>query len=136
MENKDTKYFKDFFTDKPVEYILNKPVEPEKIDKYLDNIKSYVSKIKDIITTSQLRNIFSEVKKINAKKIPELKMLRVRLAYVAGRSETTNKDKNKLIQDFYYNLDLLIKKVNKDNLENFKDFFEAIIAYHKYYGGK
>ncbi len=132
MENK--KSFKDYFTNNPGEFILNRPDESTKIDEYLNKIRDYVRGIKDIITTSQLRNIFSEVKKINAKKIPELKMLRVKLAYIAGRSETTYK--YKLIQDFYYNLDLLIQKVNKDNLQNFKDFFEAIIAYHKYFGGK
>lgn len=130
MEYRDARYFKDFFTDKPVKYILNKPIEPDDIDKYLDNIKNYVYKERKGITTSQLRNIFSEIKRIKQDDLGKLKNLRVNLAYISGRSE------KRQMKNLCTLLDDLIKEVNKNNLENFKNFFEAIIAYHKYFGGK
>jgi CRISPR-associated protein Csm2 len=129
-------FFKDHFTPEPVKFILNRPEEKEELTKYLDSIKNYVKNVSNIISTRQLRNIFTEISKIKATKegINNLELLRIKLAYIAGRSETNNKQKNNVIRDFYSNLDELIKNVHTTNdLEIFKDFFEAIIAYHKYF---
>lgn len=124
-------YFKDFFTNNPVDYIL-KDKNKDEVDEYLNKIDEYVNKNARSIKTSQLRNIFSRIKSIRQteKGIKELKMLRFKLAYVAGRSD------NKSMKELISLLDELIKKVNENNLDNFKDFFEAIISYHKFYGGK
>lgn len=124
-QQKITQYFGD-------EYIDSILSGGEKnYNKYIDDLKNYIKKNKDGITTSQLRNIYSELKPITDPK--ELWKLRPKLAYVAGRSD------KKGMKELAWLLDELIKNIGKDEekkLENFKDFFEAVIAYHKYFGGK
>ncbi len=98
---------------------------------YVDRVKSYVEKNKQNFTSSQLRNIFSKVKSLREAK--EAWKLRPNLAYAAGRSDKPG------TKEIVWLLDDLIRTIgpdDKDKLENFKNFFEAVIAYHKYYGGK
>lgn len=83
------------------------------------------------ISTSQIRGIFNKVKRLpdnfEASK-KDLNLLRPKLAYQKGRFEVLEPLTNVLIE--------LIKKVNDNKtLEGFKEFFEAIIAYHKASGG-
>jgi len=86
---------------------------------------------KNKISTSQIRAIFQVVKKLpesyeNSKN--ELNLLRPKLAYQTGRFSQ--------LQPLAAVIDSLIKKVESDEtLKGFKQFFEAIIAYHKAYGG-
>ena len=83
------------------------------------------------ISTSQIRGIFNTVKRLSdnfeeSKK--DLNLLRPKLAYQKGRFEVLEPLTNVLIE--------LIKKVNDNKtLEGFKEFFEAILAYHKASGG-
>lgn len=83
------------------------------------------------ISTSQIRGIFNRVKRLpddfEASK-KDLNLLRPKLAYQKGRFEVLEPLTTVLIE--------LIKKVNDNKtLEGFKEFFEAIIAYHKASGG-
>ena len=84
------------------------------------------------VTTTQIRRIFQEVKRLPnefEKSKVDLNLLRPKLAYQKGRfSELTD------IQKLF---DHLIKNIHTDlELANFKEFFEAIICYHKAHGGK
>ncbi len=84
------------------------------------------------ISTSQIRGIFQVVKTLpddyNEAKT-NLHLLRPKLAYQKGRF----KELTPLVKV----LDALIKNIqNDDMLIAFKDFFEAILAYHRSYGGK
>jgi len=60
----------------------------------------------------------------NAKSIKDIKMLRPKLAYLAGRDNKTG---------FFMNeLDKLIKRIsNEEELKSFKQFFEAIVCYKR-----
>ncbi|MFQ6054452.1 MAG: type III-A CRISPR-associated protein Csm2 [Methanosarcinales archaeon] len=79
------------------------------------------------MTTSQIRNIFGEVKKIRTYDKYRLNLLRPKLAYTAGRHRN--------VRDLQEVLDLAIRKVdNEERFYYFKDFFEAILAYHRKYG--
>lgn len=79
------------------------------------------------MTTSQIRNIFSEVKKMQNYNKYELDLLRPKLAYTAGRHHEV-----RYLQEV---LDEAIKEVDGDEkFERFKDFFEAIVAYHRKWG--
>lgn len=95
---------------------------------------------KENLSTSQIRNIFSEVKRMKKYKESKdkLQLLRPKLAYVAGRHG--KRKGNKLVgpvPDLSKVLDECIKNVRDETaFNNFKDFFEAILAYHRYYGGK
>jgi CRISPR type III-A-associated protein Csm2 len=105
---------------------------------FADKVKGLLASLMNIgqerekrenISSSQLRNIFSRVKRVE--KISELYSLRPKLAYVYGRPNTKDEMKKLIVL-----LDDQIKKVkNEKQLEKFKSFFEAIIAYHKFYGG-
>ena len=85
------------------------------------------------LTTSQIRNIYGAVKKMQMKgklDTHKLLMLKPKLAYAAKRHgggvETL---KDVLTQA----IDLVGNDSKKFN--RFVDFFEAILAYHRHYGG-
>lgn len=97
------------------------------------------------LTTSQIRNVFGEVKRIQMKATTTetldelaLLMLQPKLAYAAKRAdkEGTRELKDVLTEAIKKVLeegtDIEIKKVR---FENFSNFFEAILAYHKSSGG-
>jgi CRISPR-associated protein Csm2 len=95
---------------------------------YIRKVKAYAEATSKEITTTQLRNIFSRIIKIKISNIDDLHVLRPKLAFVAGRSD------NKM-KTLVFLLDCLITKIDNDpeKLRQFQDFFEAIVAYHKYY---
>lgn len=100
-----------------------------KLADLLDKIKSYVQTNSEAITTSQLRNIFAKVQRVENEN--SLQLLRPKLAYVAARQ---GKPEAKRMVEFF---DFLISKVsNKEQLKGFKTFFESVVAYHKYFNPK
>ncbi len=89
------------------------------------------------LSTSQIRNVFGEVKRLqmkgfNEQTARELILLKPKLAYQAGRHDRTK------VPQLANILSKAIDRVGSDQrrFENFVDFFEAILAYHKAYGGK
>ena len=87
------------------------------------------------LTTSQIRNVFSAVKRMEMKGFnqKELLLLKPKLAYASSRPGA--KDGTKDLKD------ILTKAINyvgnsKERFENFCNFFEAILAYHRAAGGK
>lgn len=95
---------------------------------YIKRVKKFVERRATQITPSQLRNIFGRVR--TAKRPQDLFELRPKLAYVAGRS-----DKEEM-RELVVLLDDLIQEVSQEragSVPAFRSFFEAIIAYHKYY---
>lgn len=99
---------------------------------FIQKLKEFISSLlrkSDNITTSQLRNVFSITKKARTKE--QLQIIRPKLAYTYGRA-----DKDELKKLLYF-LDNQLTNVNSnEDVKTFQNFFEAIIAYHKYYGGK
>ena len=91
------------------------------------------------ITPNQIRNVFSEVKRIQlewkkGKKYDDaergLVLLKPRLAYAAGRKKSVTPFKEVLGKA----IDGVINSTEHEKaLENFFSFVEAIVAYHKYY---
>lgn len=86
------------------------------------------------LTTSQIRNVFGSVKKIEMKgfNANELRLLKPKLAYAAGRT------KNEGVKDLKEVLSSAIDSVGdeEEKFDNFCNFFEAILAYHRAAGGK
>lgn len=100
-----------------------------RLDNVLETIERFVSEEGKNLSTSQLRNIYDKAKK--AKTTPELKLIRPNLAYIAGRNN------NDRAQRFLAFIDLLIKSVDsEEKVKEFHTFFEAVVAYHKFYGSK
>jgi len=123
MDIKD--WVKNGITDDAVE-------EADKIGKELANNK---------LTTSQIRNIFGEMRRIQMngykKEKASFLLLKPKLAYAVKRNE--NKGTIKFFEVFSAGYDAIDKKnddTGQKQFENFMKFLEAILAYHKYHGGK
>jgi CRISPR-associated protein Csm2 len=135
--------------------------------KYLENMGFYLCDRKslpnptlkydppggDAVTTSQLRNVFEEVKRVqliveqsNSKDIPsdvlsDILLLRPKIAYNAARIKA--KRSTSRIDAFRKFAETALLEVtqndDKEKREKYKRFcqlMEGIIAYHKVYGGK
>ena len=121
------------------------------VDKAEEAIKSLVEESKqkcrgkvNIVTTSKIRNLLAMTADIynqvmicqNDKLSDDLKgrieYLRVRFMYECGREP--------LVKNFVEEADVLpiLKEINgsKKNYILFSRYMEALIAFHKYYGGK
>lgn len=94
-------------------------------------------------TTSQIRNVFGEIKRIQMSGFSQREsktdflLLKPKMAYAAKRA--TDKDKYATgASDFEKVMKLAHAAVADDatRFENFCDFIEAILAYHKAAGGK
>ena len=93
-------------------------------------ISNFMSEHYKNITSTQLRNLFNELKKVESKN--NLLLKKAKLAYITGR---TNKDKIGMLA-FLHLLDLFIDKVFEDaeiQIEGLITFLEASLSYHKYY---
>ncbi len=97
----------------------------ERLGKYL---------VERRMTTSQIRNIFGEIKRIQMKGFDKDKsaffLLRAKMAYATKRGEGDG------IKAFKEVFDVAHKSVSDSgSYQNFVDFFEAVLAYHKAFGG-
>lgn len=87
------------------------------------------------LTNSKIRSIYGEVKRIQmgtfGKNKSAFYLLKPKVAYAYGR------DKNKGLKIFKDIFDASVKYVNDDkSYDNFCNFMEAILAYHRANGGK
>lgn len=95
--------------------------------------------VKDKLKTNQIRNIFTEVRQIEAmwrnsyKKdsaLRRLNMLKPKMAYQAARESSVKLLAEKLTQAID-EIDRSDPKERDDRFQIFIDFFEAILAYHR-----
>ncbi len=92
------------------------------------------------LTTSQIRQVFTKLKAIEAKGFSganklEFLMLKPYLAYAAGRHSSVRPLKK--IIDFGIDSVVADDKLNEQTkFKNFCKLFEAILAYHRAHGGK
>jgi CRISPR-associated protein Csm2 len=102
--------------------------------------KTILAPGKDGISTSQFRNIYGELKRIQLKGLQSERtsfhLLLPKIAYAVKRNETNGGRKfNDLIKEAHKEV-----KVDEAGAEsrfkNFCDLIEALLAYHKFYGGK
>lgn len=77
-----------------------------------------------------------QAKKLDEELQMEIEFLRVNIAYQIGRE----KGKENLVREFVEKADLLnmVKDINGDikAFENFGRYIEALVAFHKFYGGQ
>lgn len=91
---------------------------------------------KNNLTNAKIRNVYGEIKRIQTGGFENLKasffLLKPKMAYAVGR------DKENigllLFQRIFNECFTLIK--NKEHYQNFCNLIEAILAYHKAFGGK
>lgn len=136
------------------------------MDNYVDRANQVMRKLKGkedasnnnykMVTTSQIRKFLAAVNRINGKidqpkngnktlgpsEIPddlqmEIKFLKVRLAYQIGRA---GDKRNNPVKDFEDKAELF-KEIDGigdslERYENFARYVEALVAFHKFYGGE
>jgi CRISPR-associated protein Csm2 len=88
------------------------------------------------LTNSKIRSIYGEIKRIQMGEFEKEKssffLLKPKVAYALGRD-----DKNEGLKLFKLIFDRCSQEVNdQKSYLNFCNFIEAILAYHKAYGGK
>lgn len=106
-------------------HLLNLFADGVPLDKVYDDIAKFIKENHTMITTTQLRNIYSRV--VDADSVQEVKMLRPNLVYIAARQ---GKEVEPIINLF----NQLIKEINdEEQLKSFKKVMEAVVAYHKFY---
>lgn len=106
--------------------------------KFADDFGKFLSRP---LSSSQIRNVYGELKRIQMKGIKNEKtsflLLKPKLAYAAARDNAKGllplKDVFNKAFDAVETSDLTKAEIQ---FENFMDFMEAILAYHKSYGGK
>ena len=112
----------------------------EKVIKSLNHTKDHRNnKIKFFLTTTKIRNLlnltsnlFDESKVRSYKELADkIAYLRVQFVYQSGR-ETAVKDLVKKAET----LDILKEINNKESLQRFCRYMEALVAYFRFYGGK
>lgn len=112
--------------------------DKEKLVADAEEFGKYLAK--NNLSTSQIRNVFSEVKKMERyeESKNKLTLMQPKLAYISGRhGKWKNGKLVGAVPDLSRVLSECIKNVNDaKSFQNFKQFFEAVLAYHRYYGGK
>ena len=114
----------------------------DQAEKIISNLRDEKGKIK--LTTSKIRNILSMVSELyydtqrfrenelSDEMASRVQYLKMRVAYEAGRDGTVRKfvTKANLLEE--------IGKIgrDKDRLIVFCHYMEALVAYHRYYGGR
>ena len=99
--------------------------------------------VKRNLTRSQIRNIFAEVRKIEAlwKADPQrarrrLEMLKPKLAYQAKRHQSRDRDPVSPLARILTEAIDYVKAEDEASFRRFVELFEAILAYHRAHGGR
>ncbi|RMH48840.1 MAG: type III-A CRISPR-associated protein Csm2 [Gammaproteobacteria bacterium] len=119
--------------------------------KLVSEAKTLARQIYKDLKASQVRKVFTEVRKIEAlweqeekrgAAVRRLVMLKPKLAYQEKRQEKRNgaSPMKPLAAALTSAIDVVANEQNADKQDayfrNFVDFFEAVLAYHKYLGGQ
>ncbi|MGQ9775412.1 type III-A CRISPR-associated protein Csm2 [Chloroflexus sp.] len=131
------------------------PISPENLQRIMEPSEEAMKllveeadrlgkKLSKNLTTSQIRNIFGEVRSIEQDVLPtdqqlsldvqrRLLMLKPKMAYQVGRF-SNNEALQALVETLSDAIDLIGN--DKNRFQTFVNLFEAILAYHRRYGGK
>lgn len=122
---------------------LNFADEAEKAIKRLET-QTKDNDLGKSVTTSQIRNMLSKInelgeqarskseEKLTDKEISKLQYIKMRIAYDAGRDKKVEKFvKEAKILELISDI-----KDSREKLDIFYSYFESLVAYHRFYGGK
>lgn len=112
--------------------VINIPKDADEYDNYISMMKEYTQYLfKQNVTTSQIRKVYGEV--MNSKSKMDLNKVRPKLAYIIGKNRGAKCERG--ITSLLEILDVGICNLkNEDNINDFKEFMETIVAYRKYAG--
>lgn len=129
------------------------PVVAEKVPaNYVDAAQDYMERNYRKITTSKLRKLLSLVSEvynvenlrtadqITEASISKLNLMRMRVAYEYGRDTSSYKDMQQLIRGTkllgYLKWFSTPQPGSRKALIDFYHYMEALVAFHRYYGGR
>ena len=127
---------------------MEKPIKPTKEDikkiiggdtrLLVEKAESFAKAICKDVSTSQIRNAFCNMKKMQMRAwdqtiYAQLLLMKPRLAYMSGRKPKNYQLKN--LKDVLTNAIDCVNENEEESFKNFCNFFEAILAYHKAHGG-
>lgn len=111
---------------------------------YAENVGRYMAPLfqndKQCLTKSQIRNVYGEIKRIQFKRVETIEgktsfmLLKPKVAYAEGRNKTKGLSLFKKVFDKAWSI--TSENLNDMTYGNFCALLEAILAYHKAYGGK
>ena len=112
---------------------ITREATPQLVD-YAEKAGQFMAK--NGLTNSKIRSIYGEIKRIQMGEFEKEKssffLLKPKVAYALGRDE-----KNEGLKLFKLIFDQAAESVcDQKSYQNFSNFIEAILAYHKAYGGK
>ncbi len=128
---------------------MNVVITDESGQKLVDEAKRLAEQIYRTLKASQVRKIFTEVRKIEAlweqdekrqMAVHRLVMLKPKLAYQEKRQERRGSSPMKPLSTALISaIDIVANETNTEKqneyFRRFIEFFEAVLAYHKYFGG-
>ena len=104
--------------------------------KFTDDFGRFLSRQ---LSTSQIRNIYGELKRIQMKGFANEKtafiLLKPKMAYATAKSKSLKPLKD-VFNEAFDAIDTSNNEKGEKHFENLMDFMEAVLAYHKAYGGK
>ena len=105
--------------------------DARELNRYAEEKAKHLAAGRDTerLSTSQVRSILDELHRMSKFDDARLQMMRPRLAYAAGRHKGKVKDMQAI-------LDIAIEMTDSSNFHNLRNLVEAIVAYHRYHGGK
>ena len=89
-------------------------------------------KKKGELSSSQIRGVLDEIQRMIKPDRNTLQLLRPKLAYAAGRHGGRVKELYQVVEGAIN----LVEENNQQHFTNFKNFVEAIVAYHRLHGGE
>jgi CRISPR-associated protein Csm2 len=125
--------------------VIDKETAKKILDKNLDRDGNFLFKnseelakyISEYVNSTQLRKYFGEVKKISENEETfkyEIKRFLAIMLYSVARS--IKKYNKEVLENFSKSITNMVQVVSEGDLnylKRFKDFFEAVVAYYKFY---
>jgi CRISPR-associated protein Csm2 len=130
-------------------------------EDYVDKAERLMKELSKVITTSKIRDLLAQVnelyndiilqpdEKLSKEHVEAIRHLKVKMIYDAGRDRQErlsgqDRDDRRFREGkltYFFNQTGLLEMVSNigDSRKRFLDYckyFEALVAYHKYYGGR
>jgi CRISPR-associated protein Csm2 len=104
-----------------------------KLNEIADRLGRYYASggEREKLSASQIRGILDHLQRMYQFSQTELQLLRPKLAYAAGRHGGKVLELQKVADKA-----IVLVEADEERFKNFRNFFEAIVAYHRYHGGK
>lgn len=135
---------KSFSPDHEIDYTIKNPINEKWITEEADSqLVGYTERagkemVSAKLTNSQIRRIYGEIKRIQMGTYEKNKssffLLKPKVAYAYGRIDKSNNRGMKIFKDIFDKASSYVR--DDKSYDNFCNFMEAILAYHKANGGK